>query len=132
VRNEQGAVTVPVDEKPHRKLKVWQASMDFVVELYGELQGFPAHEKFGLVGQLQRAAVSIPSNIAEGAARKNTRELLQFLYIARGSVSELDTQLEICFRIGYMQEPVFLRLRSKLSEISKMLNGLIASLGRKD
>ncbi|MGH7852305.1 MAG: four helix bundle protein [Candidatus Binatia bacterium] len=69
--------------------------------------------------------------MAEGAARKNTRELLQFLYIARGSVSELDTQLEICFRIGYMQEPVFLRLTSKLSEISKMLNGLIASLGRK-
>lgn len=120
-----------LDEKPHRKLKVWQASMDFVIELYRELQDFPPHEKFGLIGQLQRAAVSIPSNIAEGAARKNTRELLQFLYIARGSVSELDTQLEICFRIGYMQEPVFLRLTNKLSEISRMLNGLIASLARK-
>jgi hypothetical protein len=70
-----------VDEKPHRKLKVWQASMDFVIELYNEVQHFPAHEKFGIVGQLQWAAVSIPSNIAEGAARKNTRELLQFLYI---------------------------------------------------
>jgi len=66
-------------EKPHRKLKVWQASMDFVIELYNELRRFPAHEKFGITGQLQRAAVSIPSNIAEGAARKNTRELLQFL-----------------------------------------------------
>ena len=131
VRSEQREVTMPVDEKPHRKLKVWQASMDFVVELYREIENFPPHEKFGIVGQLQRAAVSIPSNIAEGAARKNTRELLQFLYIARGSVSELDTQLEICFRIGYMQEPVFLRLTNKLSEISRMLNGLIASLARK-
>jgi four helix bundle protein len=105
--------------------------MDFVVELYRELLEFPPQEKYGLIGQLQRAAVSIPSNIAEGAARKNTRELLQFLYIARGSLSELDTQLEICFKIGYMQEPVFVRLASKLSEISKMLNGLIVSLGRK-
>jgi four helix bundle protein len=107
VRSEDMVVTVTLDEKPHRKLQVWQASMDFVVELYRELQNLPPHEKFGLIGQLQRAAVSIPSNIAEGAARKNTRELLQFLYIARGSVSELDTQLEICFRIGYMQEPAF-------------------------
>jgi four helix bundle protein len=124
-------VRVSVDEKPHRRLQVWQASLDFVIELYRELQGFPSHEKFGLVSQLQRAAVSIPSNIAEGAARRNTRELLQFLYIARGSVSELDTQLEICFRIGFMQDPVFRRLTSKLNEISKMLNGLIASLARK-
>jgi four helix bundle protein len=121
---------VSVDEKPHRRLQVWQASLDFVIQLYRELQGFPSHEKFGLVSQLQRAAVSIPSNIAEGAARRN-RELLQFLYIARGSVSELDTQLEICFRIGFMQDPVFRRLTNKLNEISKMLNGLIASLARK-
>ena len=78
--------------------------MDFVIELYKELQSLPAHEKYGLIGQLQRAAVSIPSNIAEGAARKNTRELLQFLYIARGSLSELDTQLEICFRLGYLEK----------------------------
>jgi len=81
---------------------------------------------------LQRAAVSIPSNIAEGAVRKSTRELLQFLYIARGSISELDTQLEICVRIGYMTEPTFQRVMHNIGEISKMLNGLIASLGRKD
>jgi four helix bundle protein len=131
VRGEEMVVTVSLDEKPHRKLKVWQASMDFVIELYQELQDFSPHEKFGLIGQLQRAAVSIPSNMAEGAARKNTRELLQFLYIARGSVSELDTQLEICFRVGYMREEAYLRLVSKLTDISKMLNGLIASLKRK-
>jgi len=90
-------------EKPHRKLKVWQASMDFVIDVYKEAQRFPAQEKFGIAAQLQRAVVSIPSNIAEGAARKNTRELLQFLYIARGSLSELDTQLEICLRLGYLE-----------------------------
>ena len=122
---------VEIDGKPHRKLKVWQASMDFVVDLYRELAKFPVHEKFGLTSQLQRAAVSIPSNIAEGAARKNTRELLQFLYIARGSLSELDTQLEICLRVGHMEEAVYERIASRLEEISKMLNGLMASLAKK-
>jgi 23S rRNA-intervening sequence protein len=76
---EQGPI---VDEKPHRKLTVWQASMDFVIEIYKELQAFPTHEKFGLTGQLQRAAVSIPSNIAEGAAR--IRESCCNFYILLG------------------------------------------------
>ena len=120
-----------VDEKPHRKLKVWQASMDFVIEIYNELQAFPAHEKFGITGQLQRAAVSIPSNIAEGAARRNTRELLQFLYIARGSLSELDTQLEISFRLEYLGKENYERIVLKLEAISKMLSGLIASLAKR-
>ena len=120
-----------VHAKPHRKLKVWQASIDFVIEIYNELQAFPAHEKFGLTGQLQRAAVSIPSNIAEGAARRNTRELVQFLYIARGSLSELDTQLEICFRLQYLEKPAYERLVLKLERISKMLSGLIASIAKK-
>ena len=120
-----------VDEKPHRKLKVWQASMDFVIEIYNELQAFPAHEKFGITGQLQRAAVSIPSNIAEGAARRNTRELLQFLYIAPGSLSELDTQLEISFRLEYLGKENYERIVLKLEAISKMLSGLIASLAKR-
>ena len=119
------------DEKPHRKLKVWQAGMDFVAELYKELEKFPAQEKFGLITQLQRAAVSIPSNIAEGAARKNTRELIQFLYVARGSLSELDTQSEICFRVGHLERTVYDRFADKLEEISRMLNGLISSLAKK-
>lgn len=65
--------------KPHGKLKVWQAGMDFVVALYSGLENFPAREQFGLTAQLRRAAASIPSNIAEGAARRNTKELDQFL-----------------------------------------------------
>jgi four helix bundle protein len=109
---------------------VWQASMDFVIEIYKELQAFPTHEKFGLTGQLQRAAVSIPSNIAEGAARIR-ESCLQFLYIARGSLSELDTQLEICFRLQYLEKPAYERLVLKLERISKMLSGLIASIAKK-
>ena len=105
--------------------------MDFVIEVYDQVQHFPVHEKFGMVTQLQRAAVSIPSNIAEGAARRNTRELLQFLYIARGSLSELDTQLEICFRLRYLEKPAYDRLVLRLETISKMLSGLIASIARK-
>jgi len=93
--------------------------MDFVIEIYNEIQHFPAHEKFGIVAQLQWAAVSIPSNIAEGAARRNTRELLQFLYIARGSVSELDTQLEICSRLGYLEKPAYDRLVIKFTQSVK-------------
>ena len=71
--------------------------MDFVVELYKELENFPAREQFGLAAQLRRAAVSIPSNIAEGAARRNTKELMQFLYVARGSLSELDPSWKSAF-----------------------------------
>jgi len=69
VSSEQEAVSSEQQEKPHRKLKVWQASMDFVIELYNEVQSFPAQEKFGITGLLQRAAVSIPSDIAEGAEK---------------------------------------------------------------
>ena len=105
--------------------------MDFVVELYHEIQHFPTHERFGITAQLQRAAVSIPSNIAEGAARRNTRELLQFLYIARGSLSELDTQLEISFRLGYLEKIAYDRIVLKLETMSKMLSGLIASLTKR-
>ena len=105
--------------------------MNFVADLYKELENFPANEKYGLVSQLQRAAVSIPSNIAEGAARKNTRELLQFLHVARGSIGELDTQLEIGLRIGHLTSSSYEKLMARLNEIGKMLNGLIASLAKK-
>lgn len=104
--------------------------MDFVVELYKELDSFPAYEKFGLVAQLQRAAVSIPSNLAEGAGRKNTKEFLQYLYIARGSISEIDTQLEIASKVGHLKRQSYLRLSQRLEEISKMLSGLIASVAK--
>jgi four helix bundle protein len=115
-------------EGTHKKLKVWQESIELVLQLYRHLDGFPKDERFGLVAQLQRAAVSIPSNIAEGAARRNTKEYLQFLFIARGSLSEVDTQLDIAFKLGYLNNSSYERLSEKLTGISKMLNGLINSL----
>lgn len=126
---EQGA---ELNQKPHRKLKVWQASIALWSRFYREIQHFPAHERFGIAAQLQRAAVSIPSNIAEGAARRNTRELLQFLYIARGSLSELDTQWKISFRLGYLEKTTYDRIVLKLEAMSKMLSGLIPSIAKKD
>jgi four helix bundle protein len=131
VRGEKRAVSsepIAGNEKPHRRLRVWQESVEFVVELYDEIAKFPDHEKFGLAAQLQRAAVSIPSNLAEGAARKNKKELSHFLYLARGSVSEIDTQLEIAYRLGYLTGAAYARLQGRLENVSKMLFGLIDSV----
>ena len=81
-------------EKAHRKLVLWDRATNLVVSVYEVTRRFPASERFGLASQMQRAAVSIPCNIAEGAARKGRKEYLHFLYVARSSASELDTQLE--------------------------------------
>ena len=108
--------------KAHHKLKVWKRAIDFVTGIYKLTEGFPKEEIYGLIGQMRRAAVSIPSNIAEGAARDSKREFRKFLSIAQGSASELETQLIIaeklgfCFGIG--------NLMSELDEISKMIVGL--------
>jgi four helix bundle protein len=89
-------------KRKHRDLQVWQAAMNLVSAVYELTSGFPSEERFGLTAQMRRAAVSIPSNIAEGAVRSGTRELLNFLAIAAASASELDTQLEIARRLGYV------------------------------
>jgi len=117
-----------MSNKPHAKLVVWQKSMDFAIELYNVTKIFPSEEKYGLSAQLRRAAVSIPANIAEGAARKNRKELLHFLSIAKGSISELDTELEICWRINLISAQAHLDLSEKLDNIGKALQGLINSL----
>ena len=115
-----------MSEKPHKNLKVWQKAVELVVELYNIINvSFPKSEIFGLSQQIKRAAVSIPSNIAEGSARKTRKEQSQFLYIARGSISELDTQLEIAFQLKYLNQEKFNKIYDQLVEISKMLEGLI-------
>lgn len=81
--------------KTHKDLEVWKKSVEFVTDLYKVTQDFPKEEFYGLTSQMRRAAVSIPSNIAEGSARQGNKELVQFLYIALGSAVELDTQLII-------------------------------------
>ena len=109
----------------HKDLIVWQKSMALVKELYQISHSFPKEEIYGITSQMRRAAVSIPSNIAEGYGRGHEKELIQFLYIALGSASELETQLIICKEIAYLTEEEFDRLNSLNIEIVKMLPSLI-------
>lgn len=117
-------------EKPHRKLEVWQRSSDFATEIYKVTNSFPDYERYGLASQMRRTAVSISSNLAEGAARGIT-EFIQFVRIAISSVSEIDTQLEISYRIGYLSESTYTSLDHELAAIDRMLIGLRKSLIQK-
>lgn len=87
--------------KPHEQLETWKVSMNLVKSVYDLTAGFPPEERFGLSQQMRRAAVSIPSNVAEGAARSHAKEYLHFLAIARGSLAELETQLQIAVMLGF-------------------------------
>ena len=95
---------MPSREKPHKKLEVWQQSIALVIEIYKISANFPNDETYGMKAQVRRASISIPSNIAEGAARQTKKEFIQFLHVAQGSLSELDTQLEIALRLRYVDE----------------------------
>ncbi|MCC8559229.1 four helix bundle protein [Xanthomonas vesicatoria] len=88
-------------KRPHERLEAWRDSMELVEMVYRLAEVFPEQERYGLTAQLRRSAVSIPSNIAEGAARRSTPDYARFLSIARGSLSELDTQVQIAARLGY-------------------------------
>ena len=118
-------------EKPHKKLDAWKESIALVLLLYKLTMQFPKNELFGLISQIRRAAISIPANIAEGAARQTRREFLQFLYIARGSISEVDSLLEIAQRLGDTQNESIGIIEQKLKDVDKIITGLIQSLKRK-
>ena len=115
-------------DKPHKKLKVWQLGMDIVMDVYKLTESFPSEEKFGLTSQMRRCAVSIPSNISEGAARNTHKEFINFLHIAQGSLSELDTQLEIALRLKLITKDDWTSMDTKMLEEDKMLSGLISSI----
>ena len=106
----------------HKRLDVWQISMTFVTDVYKTTRKFPGSEKYTLTQQLQRAAVSIPSNIAEGAARQSSKEFIQFLYVALGSCAEVETQLIIAKNLGYQIDDALLTTNQR---IKSMLLGLI-------
>jgi four helix bundle protein len=111
--------------KSHEDLDVWQLAMTLVEDVYRGTRSFPREEAFGLTTQIRRAAVSIPSNIAEGAARNGNKEFLHFLSVAAGSASELSTQLQIAKRLGLAEPQPLDDLVEKTARISKMLQGLI-------
>ena len=112
----------------YRDLKVWRASMEQVMSIYAETQGFPKEELYGLVSQMRRAAVSIPSNIAEGKGRSTDRDRAHFFCQARGSLLELETQILIAQKLGYITDPHTKMLLRHSAELGRMLNSLIHSI----
>jgi four helix bundle protein len=112
----------------YRDLDVWQFGMDIVVQIYRVTRTFPAEERFGLISQLRRAAVAIPSNIAEGRSRLGAAEFRRFISIARGSVAEVETQLAVAVALGFTGVDEIAALSSRLDELSKMLFGLYRRL----
>src|SRR4051812_11035745 len=115
----------------YKQLNVWKKSIDLVEDFYTATDSFPRHELFGIVSQMRRAAVSIPSNIAEGQAHHSHRDFIRFLRQSRGSLAELETQLIIAVRRQYITNEYGRALFRKADEIDKMLSGLISSLQTK-
>ncbi len=114
--------------KTHKDLDVYNLSITAVIELYNMTKNFPKEELFGITSQIRRAAVSIPTNIAEGSARNHSKEFRQFLYISLGSASELDTLILIAHKLGYITQEGYNNIILKLTSVSKMLQGLIKSV----
>ena len=112
----------------HKELDVWKLAIDFVVDIYQITKKFPKDERYGLISQMRRSAVSIPSNIAEGAARRTDKENIQFLHISLGSISELETQLIIANRLDYgsFQDEIrkITTIKSKLINYIKYIKNL--------
>ena len=114
--------------KTHKDLDVWKESMKLVKQIYLITANFPKEETYGLVSQIRRSAISIPSNIAEGAARNSNKEFIQFLYVSLGSLAELETQLLLSQEIGFIE---YLPFEDTIEHIRKMLLGLIKYLKKK-
>ena len=113
----------------HKDLAIWKESIELVKEVYLLLKDFPSYEQFGICSQMRRAAVSVPSNIAEGAGRNSDKELVRFCYIAQGSLSELETQLIISVELGYIKSNNV--IFKQLSTVRKILSGYITYLSNK-
>ena len=109
--------------KDHKELDVWKEGIELVTSVYALTSSFPREEMYGLANQMRRSAVSIPSNIAEGAARQTDKEFVHFLYVSLGSASELETQLIISGKLNFVHEVDF--CHEKIVKVQKMLHGLI-------
>ena len=111
-------------DKPHKRLFAWQKSMDLVVEIYDLTKSFPRSEIYGLTSQVRRASVSVPSNISEGAAGRSVIQFRCFLSVAIGSLNEISTQLEIAYRVGYLDRHQFDDAESRVDECLALTYGL--------
>jgi four helix bundle protein len=109
----------------YRDLIAWQKAKALALEVYRCTRKFPKDEIYGLTSQMRRAAISVPSNIAEGKGRYSRKELVQFLFHARGSLLELETQLSIAYDLKYMDSVTFCRFEGKTQELGRILNGLV-------
>lgn len=116
--------TLPASH-PHEKLLAWQRSMELVAQCYGLARSFPDDQRYGLVSQIQRASVSVPANIAEGAARNGWAETRHFYVIATSSLMELDTLVMLAHQLGFASQQSTAEVRSRITVVSKLLNGMI-------
>jgi len=114
--------------KSFKELRVWQEAINLVTDVYRATQQFPKQEMYGLTDQVRRASVSVPSNIAEGQQRGSTRQYLYFLSIARGSLGEVETQIILGYRLGYINAETEKRLSDKILQVGGMLGGLMKAL----
>lgn len=112
----------------YSQLETWQRAMDLAVAVHAATKSYPRDELYGLVSQTRRSAVSVPSNIAEGQGRGNRREFVRFLAVSRGSLLELETQLLLAGRFGYLDESQALKLVEQSKTVARLLNGLIRSV----
>jgi four helix bundle protein len=115
-------------ERPHRKLIAWQRAMELVETVYALTSAFPKQEVYGLTNQMRRAVISVPSNLAEGAAGRSRDQFKNYLAIAAGSLSELDTQIEIALRLSYLTEKQHADITEQIDQCSALINGLKRSL----
>ena len=111
-----------------KKLAIWLKSVDFVTEIYKTTNTFPSHERFGLISQLQRAAVSVPTNISEGSAKSSNKDFARFLEISLGSTFELETELIVSLNLSYIDNEKYKFLEEKLTELQKMIIGFKETL----
>jgi len=111
----------------YQQLVAWQKAMEFVTEIYRATRALPREEMYGLATQMRRAAISVPSNIAEGQARYSRREFYRFLQVARGSLAEIETQIMIAMSLEYLTPAAARSLITRTAELGRILNGLIAS-----
>ncbi len=119
-------------EKPHKRLEAWKLGMELATAVYRVTSEFPAEERYGLTAQMRRAAVSVPSNIAEGAARSTKRDFVNFLHTARASLSELDTQVQLAVALGYAQDNAVRPIDELMTKVDKTVAGLIKFLRKDD